>query len=115
MALVPRGIRAAALGPGIGAWRKGFLRSVIKPAKVSDVGPVVPQNARRLGRIHSGRNIASTSPAQSAPGEPFCKSQPREDEQPRRRSRPADAISRSHPHPRFPAKEPASFLLIITA
>jgi hypothetical protein len=39
IARASRAIRAAALGPGIGVWRKGFLRPVITPAKVSDVAP----------------------------------------------------------------------------
>jgi hypothetical protein len=34
MALESRAIRAAALGPGMGVCRKGFLRPVITPVKI---------------------------------------------------------------------------------
>src|SRR5260370_3647760 len=40
-------------------------------------------------------------------GETFGKCQPREDEQPRRRSRPGDAISKSHPGRACAQKEPS--------
>src|SRR5450759_1842654 len=64
------------------------------------------------GRIYSGRPPASIW-APYVVWRNLCKSNPGEDEQARRRSRPADAINESHPDRARAQKEPPRFLLTL--